>query len=120
MKKSLRSISNALLGVGVALVFMGVFMTAVGNCTAGNCFSATVLFGLPASQSVPTDPVLLIETALSTQVASTKAGTFTFVHQIIEDLGMSLIFVAVLGIIVLELIELHYIRQFFRQKKTVR
>ncbi len=113
MKQSLRRIANALLFVGVlglSYSFLGSLSFQCGVDSRG-CMAA--LFGV-----VEPLPYTSIHGTAETTVQALLQGVGLLAF--VQLLSAYLLLIAVVVLIALECIELHYLRQFIQQKRSFR
>lgn len=118
MKSSLRRISVALLGVGVVALSGATAVQVVALCGSGGaaCLTAAVSFGVPSYEAAW--PSASLTTGISTAaVATTEPTMAEFLLEFFQVTSIYLIFIAVSLLVVLECLELYYIRRLFRRHR---
>ncbi len=111
MKKSFRNIANALLAVGAIGLFVGTLGSLSFQCgtNANGCIAA--LFG-----SFEPAPYVTDFGQAQTTAAAPVDGTgwFTFIQLV----SVYILFFAVAALVVLECIELHYLRRMVGSRRS--
>jgi hypothetical protein len=119
MKKSLRRITLATLGVGLLALSVVTASQVIALCTAGqpSCLVAAVSFGVPEY----TEASLAVSTtqAITTEAVATEVPTMTSLFiSLLQVLSVYLILLSVMVLVVLEALELRYLRQLLKIQKA--
>ncbi len=125
MKSSVRNVATGLLVSGAVFLFLGLLYSTVSLCAVegGSCMAAAVTFGVVpegATLSYSSDLSLSGSTVTMVPESDFLSRFFTTV----KILGVDLLFIAVGILIVLELMELYYLRallpkQLLRKRRVV-
>ena len=118
MKKSLRSIGTTVFILGAMLLSVisahELTMTCTGDQAA--CAAAGVIFGIPDQKLSYEGATARSQTTQGT--APAYPSVFSELMLLLKTVGVYLVFLGVVILVVLEIIELHYIRMLLGRKRA--
>jgi hypothetical protein len=111
MKQSLRRIAVAVLSVAVFALGMVTLHQAVSLCGNGQpaCLVAAASFGLPQANEIPV--VVDMSQSVSTPAETQEPSVSEFIVMLVQVTSVYLILISVIVLVVLEAIELRYLRR---------
>ena len=118
MKKSLRNIGTTVFILGAMLLSVisahELTVTCVGD--QATCAAAGVIFGIPDQKLAYEGATTLFQTTQGT--APAYPSVFSELMLLLKTVGVYLVFLGVVTLVILEIVELHYIRMLLRRKRA--
>lgn len=116
MKKTLKNIGTTLFVSGAMMLAIVSAQELSMTCGAGTCMSAGVSFSVPAYQAVSIAGETISQ---STVLSDTAYPPVLFeLMLLLKTLGIYLVLLGVVTLVVLELLELHYLRKLVTRKSA--
>jgi hypothetical protein len=116
MIKALRTVGSAIVATSVFLLAIG-FIGSFSFCAISQSCPATVLQFSAATH--PRPQALQLDTAYSTKAVSTTPSAISTeqIVRIIQIIGTYSLFIGVLYLLILEMLELHYLKALVPKKR---